>query len=354
MGRTLRFLGSCAMLVLANGVVAAPQYRFLEVGNVVTDTSFPQVGLSSDNRVSWAAVSESTGLRESFLWSSGTKTSTVGLGSPNCLWPYVTAGGRLWNSGGGYLNGSSVVRFTLPQGFENLDTPQVGALNDSGTGVGFTRNPDGFYIGYVFQNGKPTLTNAPGSGQTRFHDVNQSGEAIAWGNNSGNFGDDQAFLWRNGQYQNVTSFLGDPDRVEGTFFRINDVGSFAGNEWYYVRDGKGGYARHRINDFGDGIRIGITDLNNLHWSIGVGRNAMNGDTYGLVSDGFDRWKLTEVTAFPTGASQIWPTAINDNGWIAGYYRKDKQYHAFAMQPVSEPLTLLTLGLGVAALRRRRK
>jgi len=353
MERTLRFLGSCVLLVLGCGAIAAPQYNFFEVGNTVLDSANPpSVGLSADNAVSWAIVSRDFVQRESFVWRSGIKTDTTIL-APPLLWGRLTPGGNLWNSGY-YFNGVSGVAFGLPQNVFNLDTPQVGAFNDSGTGVGFTRNPDGFYIGYVFQNGKPTLTNAPGNGQFRVQDINQGGEAIGWGDNSGTFGPDQVYLWKNGQYRNVTSFVTNPSQVGSSTWRINDVGTFAGKDRYYVPDGNGGYIAKRINDFGDGRQLGIADLNNANWSVGAGVRFTDGSSYGFVSNGVDSWKLTEVTAFPTGASQIWPTAINDNGWIAGYYLKDNQYHAFAMQPVPEPLTLLTLGIGVAALRRRRK
>jgi len=341
--------------------LTAPLYKVTHLDNQITDGSVGG-GISATNEVVVGVNGNSSS--ESFSWKNGVKTSIRGLGGSAGYYDRVTASGTYYFLSR-YYNGSAVTFFPkVDIGGQFNFGNYVQSMNSSGLAVGYATYTDYDYVGYVYRNGVATLTNAPGSGKTIFFDVNEHGRAMVWGNNSGSFGPDQLYIWDNGNYRNVTQYIFQPGPWLQGGFAINDKDEFTGDGFVYKPNQNGGYDRTPLPVASNGVRVGGYRLNNRDEILGVGGlNQIGQVDEGYVTTGGSTYQLLDLIGnqLPSGAFGVGGFDINDNGWIVGTYRLGDPLnantwtqHAFVMQPVPEPLTLLALGLGVAALGRRRK
>lgn len=340
---------------------AAPQYKVTHLENNTTNGAIG-AGISNANEVV-VGVNVFPG-RETFSWKNGVRTNLENLGGSGSFYNNITKSGT-YLSGSSYYNGATRILFpNVELGGQFNFGNSVQNMNSSGLAVGYATYTDYDYVGYVYQNGVATLTNAPGSGKTKFLDVNDHGRAMVWGDNSGSFGPDQLYIWENGNYRNVTQYIFQPGPWLRGGFAINDKDEFTGDSSVYKPNQNGGYDRFLLPLTSSGIRPRGYRLNNRDEILGSARTTQN-DPFpeGYVTTAGSSYRLLDIIGnqLPSGAFGVSGMDINDNGWIVGSYRLGDPLnantwtqHAFVMQPVPEPLTLLTLGIGVAALRRRRR
>jgi len=361
MRQTKAFLCAALGLTAVSGL-AAPQYKVVHLNNSV-QRGVVRAGISQANEVVVGAQ-RANGDAESFSWKNGVKTNLLGLGGTHGFYHNISSAGTylFYNQ---FYNGSSAVPFpTVEVGGQFHFGNVVDSMNSSGLAVGYATYTDYDYVGYVYKNGVATLTNAPGSGKTIFFDVNEHGRAMVWGNNSGSFGPDQLYIWENGNYRNVTQYVFQPGPWLRGGSAINDKDEFLLSDSVYKPNQTGGYDRVLLPLASNGIRPGGYRLNNRDEILGSARTTQNDPgPEGYITTGGATYRLLDIIGdqLPSGAFNVGGLDINDNGWIVGSYRLGNPLnadthtqHAFVMQPVPEPLTLLTLGLGVAAVRRRRK
>lgn len=362
MERTLRFSGTYALMVLAAGAIAAPQYRFHDLGNKVTRTMYG-VGISNTNEVIVASQDVRTFSQENFSWINGQKRNLQGVGGPHAYYTKISPVGTYY-SPSGYYNGQSYIEFpklSFSSG-QYHSGQSIESMNSSGLAVGYAIYTDYDNIGYIYKDGKAQLASGIGEYTSRFSGLNDYGRAMVTI-------DSHLFLWDNGTYTDVTKYLYLPSTwVEYASFDINNHDVFVGVGGVHTPDGRGGYTREFLPSAENGVVPGAYSINNRGDIVGAGKahkDQSNFDpkTEGYLSTGGKTYKFRDIVEnpFPEAAFDIQPTDINDNGWIVGAYRlgdpanfDTQSVHAFAMEPVPEPLTMLTLGLGVAALRRRRK
>lgn len=303
------------------------------------------MGISDSNEVVFASGTTGGGsLFESFSWKNGTKTSIVGLGGAN-VYTKITKGGVYFASSG-YYDGATFVRFPDDLG-PGYFQRQVRAFNDNLYGVG-SIHFEGSPLAYLYEAGSVRV-GVLGGFEARGLDINKDNFALVGDSRGGGSG---TLHYGNGTtWTNVSSFFGELAGAFSNGAALNDKGQIAYGRGIYSPNSSGGYDRVVAPLTGSGASFFATDINNHGWMIASPFNT----PHHVLSNGVNSWELPEVIEnLPAGSSQFRAEQINDNGWIVGTYKIGQDQHAFVLQPVPEPMSLLALGAGVAALMRRRR
>lgn len=274
-------------------------------------------------------------------------------------------------------------------------------INDGGIVVGWADNTDSTTQGFLYQNGKMSgLSRGALSGGAQ--GINGSGQVVGWYSNSGTtpagapLGPTQPFLYANGAKANLGNFPAGSDtfplsindsgqiigytyqpgvsgeqpfliqngtttilNVSGAFQMINAGGQVVGGRYYSdtVRHAQL-YSNGLLVDLGTfgGSNSWAYGINNAGEVVGDANTMSAADHAYLYRNG----SMTDLNSLidpRSGWTLETATAINDNGWIAGWgINATGQTDAFLLMPVPEPqsLTLLCFGGAVLACYGRRR
>ena len=217
--------------------------------------------------------------------------------------------------------------FDYPGSVYSLDG--TGQINDNGSYVGVVRggganlsgfrgNVDGYFSPPFVLPNNPLQVTAPLG-------INNSGLICGFYHSTSGF---IGFFHRGSQ---TKSYMGTPTSVSTTVESVNDAEHFVGQ--ILKRHGKAfAYVvlnRHPIPISIDSVSARASGINNLDEVVGSYDDATQENTYGFfrAADG----TLTLGIAFPA-AVQTQPTAINDAGYIVGFWvDADQSKHGFVIK-----------------------
>lgn len=260
------------------------------------------------------------------------------------------------------LRADGTVAKTVQPTLENHNAYATAVGEDGDTLAGFDyQEIDGYWfnVPWIHKNGVKSWETEIGPGFIT--DINKSGDycgVFGGFNGKGAPGSffTGSFYKRNGQFHTVGNIPGTDDGV--TLNEMNDKGVIAG----YSQFNKP-YLFDTVSGEWTGFDVvgGFLGINNHGVAVGSGqRNSSDNEGGAFITVGGKIRFLSDLVS-PEIASQYvlgsaW--AINDSGVIAveGYKRgpQTTAHQTFILTPVPEPGTLLALGLGIAALRRRSK
>lgn len=235
------------------------------------------------------------GYSSPFSWQDGSGMQNIGGGPYN--WAYgINNSGQIVGSASTASGAYYAFCWKKETGMQDIGVGKGGgqAINDNGQIVGATYDQDGVRYAFSWQNDTGIQNLGTGANSCAYS-VNLAGQVV------GIYGDapsDRAFFW--------SSDTGRQD--------LGGTGSIA----------------YHINNRGQ--IVGKTGAVAYLWQDGVGK-----DLNSLIAPN-SGWTLYEANS------------INDLGQIVGYGRNPSgQYHAFLLDPVPEPSTLVLLGMAAVAL-----
>lgn len=346
MERTL-FLSFVGLCFVASSHAATPKYRLIELHNQQTQGFLFGMGISSSNEVVYGSGAFVNGgaSYESFSWKKGVKRNLVGLGGSGVGgYNRITTNGVYYGAGG-YYDGSTVVRFP-DRSEEGFYERQVFAFNDNLFGVGRI-SFEGATQTYLYEDGTVRIGSLGGS-RSRGLDINKDNFALV-ADHGGSVG--RLYYGKGTNWRDVSAAA--PGLTGGYVWGawLNDHGAIASRDRRYTPNASGGFDETIIPTSSTGLLPLARDINNHGWVLA---DSFTGGNH-MLFDGTNTYELPEIIEnVPAGSSFFTAEQINDNGWIVGTYKIGQDQHAFVLQPVPEPTSMLALGAGVAALMRRRR
>jgi probable HAF family extracellular repeat protein len=212
-------------------------------------------------------------------------------------------------------------------------------INNLGQVVGISARPDRVTHAFLYSGGTTTdLGSLTGTGgYSDAYGINDHTQVV--GNSTDVNGRDRGFLWQNG----TMSDLGDLDGGSGhTYaYQINNLGQVVGESWQDSSSPHHAFIWQNgvMTDLGLGLAEGINDS-----GVVVGGNINGLFVWDSVNGMQDANKLLDSSG--AGWNLYGCRAINNLGQIAGWGEDSSgQIHGILLTPVSEPSTLVLLGIG---------
>jgi len=348
-----------AALLISSSAAYADTYTITDLGGL-GGMYYYGYGINDSGVVVGASSTPTEGLR-AFKYSGGSASPLVTTGPSKTSYGYgVNQAGTVVGSNYRILNGSAYERAVIyanGQAFEltgqgsAFESSSARAIANNGTVVGGSTDKGAFvystvsntttYLGTLLGTTGSATLNATNNAGTTF-----VGSSVATGVNT-----THAMMYANGVMTDLGSLGGRISVANG----ISESGTVIGYSYL------SGVNFQRAFTWSNGVMsqlgsLGGADtiaraINDVGTTVGVsGQQATiwNGTTAvnlnGLLAPGTTGWTLRDASA------------INNKGQITGWGTFGGGYHAFLLTPtaVPEPGTWAALGLGAAALVRRRR
>ncbi len=370
--RAFRMTAVCIAAAAACGVtaLAAPQYNIVDIGVLSGDTASQGQGISPNGIATGRSVG--SGRNTAFSWTEG--GGLVGL--PNIVTPArsycygngVNNAGVVVGTGATTFFGSSripliwqggvVSQLPLPAGQTNGDAWDI---NNSNVAVG-SINSGTLQRGAVYSGGVGTVitqTTSLGCYNVVAYGINDSGliAGIGW---------DPANAARNVGYvldtaTNTAFEVGTlPGRNGAIAFAVANGGYVAGASMQNQGSGVPFIWNNATGTIEIPLPVGTTQgsargVNSSGWAVGTASSAF---AIPFLYDGSSTYRLADLIPGGTGWNLSTNTSssalgISDSGIIVGSGVLNGAVHAYAMIPVPEPTTIVSLALVTASLLRRR-
>jgi len=334
--------------------VAAPEYSAVEL-TPLAGYDYTYVSSVSANGIATGYCYTNGGQFQGFTWQNGVMT---GLGYDT---GFVNSMAYAVNSAGVVAMASydttftSFVSYTLSGGVKTYLNPldpgvpvTPTAINEAGQVVGYTDDNKSV----VWTGGVPTLLAlAPGMVSSYASVINNSGD-VAGSFIDGSHG--HAAAWFGGTPVDLGVGAGGDPRDSASAIGMNDNGVIVGQSVNYEAASFGTHAvvwqGGTMTDLTPGpASSAATSINNAGDILGRTYNDM-----WLLHDGV----FYDMTALIGADGANWelydPRTISNGGFIAANGYHNGATSAVILVPVPEPATLAALGLGVLALRRRKR
>ncbi len=227
-------------------------------------------------------------------------------------------------------------------------------INNSGVIVGTALDADGNSLAVIYGSGGPTPINIPGSAYAQGLAISNTGYIV--GDTSTNASGSGARAFRaNGSTVDILNFL--PGGTFATATGVNDAGvvigygnSTGGGQEGFFSNGNDVTGIGKLPGFNFSRAFGINNAGTI-----VGSASRVGAQRAIIYSGGQLLDLnTLLDPSVTGWTLLEARGINDNGQIVGTGRFNGEIQAFVLNPVPEPGTLVALGMGLLALKRRSK
>lgn len=229
-------------------------------------------------------------------------------------------------------------------------------MNDNGVIVGDSADQDSHEWAFVYKNGVRTDLN-PGGGyyEPQAVDVNDRGTVLFFNSGSIFAGTkDQSFFYRDGVYTGFGSVPGLGFEIMAQAINNRDDVLAGGKICYRNLDGSYAAVKPTIpSGFKNPV---LEDLNDQGIAVGHAFSVAGGQsTYGFISDGASTRMLTDLLVGDTsGVTRASAYQFNSKGWMLGNYTRNGKTSTAIFIPVPEPATWLAMGVGLAAVMRRRR
>lgn len=304
------------------------------------------------------AADQNTGVDRGFYDLGGGAVRVQSLGGQSASVAGVTSTGIAYGSAQSadgkqhavtYSNGTP----TIIPGLDGVFDYIVG-MNASGTVVGI-RNEQNYAEtrSTVVKDGVATdLGTVGGGSRTRVVGINDAGQITGSASGSNLF--DHAVRWENGVLTDIGLGYGNAINASGAVVGIGQTDMATVWENGVVRSlgtiaGTSHSRAFAVNDLGDVVGDTVT--------LGSGRDHSVVDRPFIYRNGQMRHLDELVNLSGTGLRLMWARGISNDGRIAvsGFDANNRQVSVILTpNPVPEPTTLAALGLGAAAMFRRRK
>lgn len=348
-------------LVAAFGSASAIEYILTDLGTLPGRDSALGFGLSSAGHATGYGFQSPSGTIRAFRWTSGSGMLDLGtLGGASA--------GRDVNGAGVYVGESEVggfdraFRWTSGGGMVSLGTlggniSRATGVNEGGMIVGTSQTAGQAFRAFRWTEGGGMVNLGTLGGISIAEDVNNNNMVV--GGSDLDTGFRRAFRWtQGGGMENLGTLGGD---VASGAYAANDGGWVVGYSTptgstykaFLYKPGQG------MTELG-----GLFNYDNRPWDVNndgdvVGRSwlSSNGNTSQAVIwyGGGAVQNLNDLVVNLGGWQLMQAQAINDAGQIVGYGVVDGKTHAYILDPVPEPGTLIAFGaLSLGLLRRRRR
>lgn len=370
----IAFRNGVLAVLAVSGVAQAspPQYAIIDLGLLQPNDSGSQAF-----RVSTLGQATGRSLRsgagQAFSWTQG--GGTVGL-------PHLASPARAYAVGNGINDHGVVVGTGSTTAFGSSPLPLIW----QGGGVSALPLPAGQTLGRandvnilnvavgsvnggvleraaLYTTGGSTLltaTTGNGSYMTTAYGINDAGLVAGNGIDPNNAAVNVGMVIDT-QTNSAVSIGALPGMNGALAFDISNAGHVVGSSMLNQGSGMPFVWRSNTGMVGVPLPVGTSQgiargVNSAGWVVGIASNAF---AIPFLWDGSQTYRVADLIVNPTGWDLLTNTSssamsISDNGIVVGTGVRNGVVHAYAMVPVPEPASWVTIGVGALALWRRRR